>query len=471
MQTESIEKLRHIIALSDLPDDHLRWLAERFEYAEYEDGAQIVKKGDPADVMWFILDGRFDFYMDVNGTQVYYYNFQNDSVTGGTGGLLPYSRMKDSPGYAYAVGKVKRYALHKKYFQELEQLNPGFVQRLIGYMTERARSFATTQMQLEKVSALGRLSAGIAHELNNPASAINRISSELTMRLNLNYELTEKLLRHNISAEYIQSLRRMVAAKPLDADNKLSAMQRVEREDEITAWLEHHGLPGNLKVIEPFADAGVTREDLDAIRGNEIKDALTDLLLWFENLLSSQRILRDLGEASTRISNLVGAIKSHVHMDRTNELQPTDIHKDIENTLTLLGHKLRNKQIAVIKRFCDNLPAVPAYIGELNQVWTNVIDNAIYALDKNGELTVETSCDSKSVNVKIIDNGTGIPPEIVSRIFDPFFTTKKVGEGTGIGLDLVNRIIKRHSGEIKVTSKPGRTEFLICLPITQHRQS
>ena len=344
MQTESTEKLRHIIALSDLPDEHLQWLAERLEYAEYEDGAQIVKKGDPADFMWFIIDGRFDFYMDVNGQQVYYYNFQNDSVTGGTGGLLPYSRMKASPGYAYAVGKVKRYALHKKYFQELEQLNPEFVQRLIGYMTERARSFATTQMQLEKVSALGRLSAGIAHELNNPASAINRISSELAMHLNLNYELTEKLLRHNVSAEDIQSLRHMVAAKPVDAANRLSPLQRVEREDEIAAWLEHHGLPGNLKVIEPFADAGVTRDDLDAIRGSKTKDALTDVLLWFENLLSSQRILRDLGEASARISNLVGAIKSHVQMDRTNELQPTDIHKDIENTLTLLGHKLRDKE-------------------------------------------------------------------------------------------------------------------------------
>ncbi|HTR81750.1 MAG TPA: ATP-binding protein [Bacteroidota bacterium] len=471
MQTETTEKLKRIIALSDLPDEHLQWLAERVEYAEYEDGTQIVKIGEPADVMWFVLEGRVDFYMDVNGQQVYYYTFRNDAVTGGVGGLIPYSRMKSSPGYAYAVGTTGRFALHKKYFQELEQLNPAFVQRLIGYMTERARTFATTQMQHEKVSALGRLSAGIAHELNNPASAINRISSELTMRLNLNYELTEKLLRHNIGAEHIENLRNKVAAKHLDANKKLSALQRMEREDEIAAWLEHHGLPGNLKVIEPFADAGFTKEDLDAIRGSETKEALVDVLLWFENLLSSQKILRDLGEASARISHLVGAIKSHVQMDRTNELQPTDIHKDIENTLTLLGYKLRDKAIVVKKNFCDNLPPVPAYIGELNQVWTNVIDNAIYALGKNGELTIETVCDSKNVNVKIIDNGTGIPPEIVSRIFDPFFTTKKVGEGTGIGLDLVNRIIKRHSGEIKVNSRPGRTEFLICLPLTQQSQS
>ena len=469
MQNDTIEQLRRIITLSDLPDAHLQWLAERMEYAEYEDGVLIVNKGEPADWMWFVLEGKVDFYMDVHGQQVYYYNFQNDHVTGGAGGLLPYSRMKSSPGYAYAVGLVKRFALHKKYFQELEQLNPALVQRLIGYMTERARSFATTQMQLEKVSALGRLSAGIAHELNNPASAINRISSELTTRLNLNYELTEKLLHHKIGAERIQSLRRKAATLHQNAEKRLSALQRMEREDEITAWLSEHGLPGKLGVAEPFADAGFTGGDLDAIAGDESTEALADIIRWFENLLSSQRILRDLGEASSRISNLVGAIKSHVQMDRTNELQPTDIHKDIENTLTLLGYKLRDKHVAVKKNFCDNLPPVPAYIGELNQVWTNIIDNAIYALGKDGELTIETICDPRNVTVKVIDNGPGIPPEIISRIFDPFFTTKKVGEGTGIGLDLVNRIIKRHSGTITVNSKPGRTEFLISLPLTEQR--
>jgi len=154
-------------------------------------------------------------------------------------------------------------------------------------------------------------------------------------------------------------------------------------------------------------------------------------------------------------------------MDRTNELQPTNIQKDIENTLTLLGHKLREKNITVKKTFCENFPMVQAYVGELNQVWTNIIDNAIYAVENSGEIIIETSCDDTNVNVKIIDNGAGIPPEILSRIFDPFFTTKKVGDGTGIGLDLVNRIIKRHKGEVKVNSQPGRTEFAICIPRMQ----
>jgi signal transduction histidine kinase len=368
---------------------------------------------------------------------------------------------------------VKRFALHKKYFQELEQLNPDFIQRLIGYMTERARAFATTQLQHEKVNALGNLAAGIAHELNNPASAIDRISSELEKRLIRNYSLTEKLLRHQISAEHIQSIRSMVEAKENDPANriKLSPLQRMEKEDEITDWLEEQGLLGNHIAGETFAEAGFTGNDLEMIRGNVGKEPFIHVLHWLENLLSSQRILKDLGDASGRISNLVGAIKSHVHMDRTHELQPTNIHTDIENTLTLLGFKLRDKNIEVKKKFCNDMPVVPAYVGELNQVWTNLIDNAIFAMPKNGELTIETSCNPKNVKVCIIDNGGGIPKEIMSRIFDPFFTTKKVGEGTGIGLDIVDRIVKRHNGEIKVNSESGRTEFAVCIPLVQSGSS
>lgn len=467
MQSIPITDLKKIIALSDLPDELLQWLSERVEYHEYEDGAVMIKKGDPADVMWFISEGGFDFFMDVNGQQVYYYKFQNDKVTGGVGGLLPYSRMKESPGYAYAIGKTKRYSLHKKYFQELEQLNPAFIQRLIGYMTERARTFATTQLQHEKVSALGKLAAGIAHEMNNPASAINRISSELSARLKENFELTEQLLKHKVTSENIQSIRVRIEEKRTADSKKLSPLDRVQLEDDISDWFDKNLHTGNSLAGDAFVDAGITEEDLENIKNEVGNDVLIHVFKWVENLLISQRVIKDLEEASARITNLVNAIKSHVHMDQMNELQPTDIHNDIENTLTLMGYKIREKNIKVKKEYCENLAKVNAYVGELNQVWTNLIDNAIYALPKNGELKIETICDSKNVNVKIIDNGTGIPREIISRIFDPFFTTKKVGEGTGIGLDLVKRIINHHNGDIKVNSEPGRTEFDICIPVQE----
>lgn len=467
MTPVTIEELKTVIAVKDLPEDLLRWIMEHSEYHEYEDGTLVRKFGDPANEMYFILSGTINFYMDVNGRQVYFSTFGNDATTGGISGLLPYSRMKTSPGYAYACGTLRMLMMEKQHFPELERRSPDFIQRIVGYMTERARHFATIQLQHEKVNALGKLSAGIAHELNNPASAINRISSELAKRVALNYELTENLLAHNINAQHIQKIRELVQAKEkVKVPNaRLSARQRMENEDNIDDWLQKNGANGNRQAAETFAEAGFTEEDLEGIRNDSGKEVLMQLVHWLENLLSSQRLIKDLEDASTRISTLVTAVKSHVHMDRTNELQATNIHTDIENTLTLLGYKLREKNITVNKTYCNDLVDIPAYIGELNQVWTNIIDNAIYAVDKNGELTIETSCDKKNVKVKIIDNGTGIPKEILSRIFDPFFTTKKVGQGTGIGLDLVNRIIKRHNGEIKVDSAPGRTEFAICIPV------
>jgi len=467
MNAVSIEELKKVIAVKDLSDEQLQWILDHSEYHEYNDGALIRKFGDAVNEMYFLVEGGINFYMDVNGRQVFYSSFVNDSTSGGVSGLLPYSRMKTSPGYSYAAGKARTLMMDKKYFSELERLSPDLIQKLIGYMTERARQFATIQLQHEKVNALGKLSAGIAHELNNPASAINRISCELAKRVKLNYEMTEKLLSHGISAGQIQNVRKLVEATEKDKNTRarLSAMQRIETEDRIDDWLQKNGLNENREAAEAFAEAGFSDEDLESIRSDSGKDVLMQIINWLENLLSSQRLIKDLEEASTRISTLVTAIKSHVHMDRTNELQPTNIHNDIDNTITLLGYKLREKNITLKKTYCTDLADIPAYVGELNQVWTNIIDNAIYAVDENGELIIETSCDSKNVKVKIIDNGSGIPKEIMSKIFDPFFTTKKVGQGTGIGLDLVNRIVKHHNGEIKVESAPGRTEFAVCIPI------
>jgi signal transduction histidine kinase len=472
MQPVKIEDLKNVIALSDLPDEHLQWILDHSEYHEYADGEIIGQYGQPAEVMWFSLAGKVSFYMYINGRQVYYFTFENNNVTGGVGGLMPYSRMKTYPGYSYALGEVKMLRMNKQYFTELELLNPEFIQKLIGYMTERAKAFATTKLQHEKVSALGNLAAGIAHEMNNPAAAISGIADELEKRLNRNYELTKKLLECDMTAAHLENIHSLVKKKEnnLGVTNKRTTLQRMEDEDAIEEWLEKNGVTAR-ETAETFSEYGFSMEELEDIRTNSGTTTFTQVIPWLENLISSQKIITDLAHASGRISNLVTSIKSHVHMDRTNDLQPTNIHQDIENTLTLLGFKLREKNIEVIKLFCDNMPAVPAFVGELNQVWTNLIDNAIFALEKNGTLTVETSCDGKNITVAVIDNGCGISPEIVSRIFDPFFTTKKVGEGTGIGLDIVNRIVKDHNGEIKVTSEPGRTAFLICIPRMQKQAS
>lgn len=468
----TIQDLKKVVAMSELPDEHLQWILDRCEYEEVEDGGLVAKFGEPADKMWITLEGKVSFYMNVNGRQVFYFTFENNDVTGGVGGLMPYSRMKTIPGYAYAVGSTKIIRLHKDHFTELEHLNPDFIQKLIGYMTERAKSFATTKLQHEKVNALGNLAAGIAHELNNPAAAINRFSNELAKRLNLNYKLTESLLKCGISSENIQSIQALVAKKEIEQANKIkiSTSQRLQNEEELEDWLDKNGVTDR-QSAETFSEFGFSTAEFESLLSNLGNDVIICLVPWLENLISSKRIIEDLTDASNRIYFLVAAIKSHVHMDRTNELQLTNIHKDIENTLTLLGFKLRDKNIQLNKNFSEDMKDIPVYVGELNQVWTNLIDNAIFALPKNGNLTIDTSIDQKNVKVSIIDDGPGIPKDILSRIFDPFFTTKKVGEGTGIGLDIVSRIIKHHKGEIKVNSVPGRTEFSVILPIEEIKES
>ena len=221
MQSATIEDLKKVVALSDLPDEHLQWILEHSEYREYADGDIIAKYGDPAEIMWISWQGKVAFYMYIKGHQVHYFTFENNNVTGGVGGLMPYSRMKTYPGYSYALGEVKLLRMHKKYFAELEQLNPDFIQKLIGYMTERAKAFATTQLQHEKVNALGNLAAGIAHEMNNPAAAISGISDELANRLNRNYELTKKLLECNITAEHLQSIQALVDQKQKEPEQNI----------------------------------------------------------------------------------------------------------------------------------------------------------------------------------------------------------------------------------------------------------
>jgi len=468
MENVTTTELRNTIALKDLPEEALQWLLDHSKYEEFEDGTVIGKYGDPAEWMWFILEGSADFYMNINGRLVYYFTFENNPQTGGVGGLIPYSRMKTLPGNSYAIGRVRVISLHKNYFHELEQLNPEFIQQLIGYMTERARAFATTQLQHEKVNALGKLAAGIAHELNNPAAAINSISNELYKRLGRNYELTENLLHSNMQPELIHTIRAIVLKKEAESGqkSKLTVLQKMDAEDTLADWLENSKITDNRALAETFTEFGFSIEELENIC-SMAGDSFKIVLPWLENLLISQKNLTDLDDASNRISSLVGAIKSHVHMDRMGDLQSTNIHVDIENTLTLLGHKLREKNITVKKLFYEKMPLIPAYVSELNQVWTNIIDNAVFALEKNGILTIESCLEDDEVSVNIIDNGPGIPKEIMSRIFDPFFTTKKVGEGTGIGLDLVNRAIKHHRGKIKVTSEPGNTEFSVFLPLIQ----
>lgn len=461
-----INQLRTVIALDQLPDAHLQWILDRAYYQEFEMGDVVAKYGDAADTMWILLEGKVSFYMNKNGKHVYFFTFENTEQIGGVGGVLPYSRMKTIPGWSYAESKVKLLRLHKKHFEELEELNPAFIQRLISFMTERAKHFATKELQQEKVNALGNLAAGIAHELNNPAAAINRIASELSQRMTQHFELTARLIKQAVHPDQLEVLHQIVDSKVNKPAQtiKPSTLEKMDLEDRLNDWFDTFQYKNRL-AAETFSEHDFKVEELEGLKNKIGTEALIAALPWLENNISTQKIIRDLGIASQHITTLVTAIKSHVHMDRSTDLQPTNIHQDIENVLTLMNHKLKQKKIVVHKKFDPALPNVPAYVGELNQVWSNIIDNAIYALPSEGELKIETSHSDEFVYVSITDTGSGIPKEIINRIFEPFFTTKKMGEGTGIGLDLVKRVIEHHHGEVKVQSTPGHTKFDISIPL------
>lgn len=244
----------------------------------------------------------------------------------------------------------------------------------------------------------------------------------------------------------------------------MTLMERNSLEDELVDWLEEVDVENPYEAAESFLEMGIKAEELDEIRDQLPEEKLKGMLDWLDHMMSSKRLVKDIQEASGRIADLVGTIKSYSHMDRSKAMQSVEVEEGLKSTLGILSHKFKKKQIEVDIHLADNLPPINAFPGELNQVWTNIIDNAIDAMEPGGKLLVETKQVREFVQISIVDNGPGIPEEIATRIFEPFFTTKKQGSGTGMGLDIVKRIVDNHNGDIQVHSEPGRTEFLACFP-------
>lgn len=463
----TLEELRRVPVLEGIPDEVLEWFLHRSDVVEYADGEVTMRTGDPIDHLLFILAGSGDFHMDVKGRLVHWFTFSQDPPTLGVGGVIPYSRLVNSPGWMYARGPLRVLRLHKEHFRELEQVSPELVQRLIATMTERARYFATRKIQEEKISALGKLAAGLAHELNNPAAAIQRTVTELSKRLERNYELTAQLIESGIAADEVRRVNALVASAAEQAGGLQGGlMARMDLEDVLKERLASFGVADPEALAETLVETGVNEEGLEEMYRSVEPERFPALMRWLCNILLSSRVIHEVGEASARISALVNAIKSHVYMDRSQTRQPVTVHQGLDHTLTILNHKLRKKNIQVERSFEPSLPDLLGYGGELNQVWTNLIDNAIDAMGQEGRLRVTTCREGEAVRVTIADDGKGIPPEHLSQIFDPFFTTKQQGEGTGIGLDIVRQVVDHHHGEVRVSSVPGKTEFHVILPLS-----
>lgn len=464
MQTVTKEWLQSIEALKDVPQEQLQWLIEHSRHYELNEEEFLFKIGEPITGTHIIVSGRIRLFIhQSNGIRNIGF-FEQGHITG----YLPFSRglISNVNGVVIEHLQVMTYPVEK--MKELINQHFELTQALVHVMTSRVRDFTALQQQNEKMMALGKLSAGLAHELNNPAAAIVRGSASLLKHLQLAPETFKKVISIKMTNEQVDTVNdKMFEVLARKEKPILTLMQRTSLEDDLTDCFEEHEVENATEMAENFIEFGFTCADVDMIADTVPPQHLSPVLNWINNNLVTEKMVQDIQEASSRISGLVGAVKNFTHMDRGSEKEFSDIHSGITNTLTMLAYKLKKGNIELVENYDTTLPPVKVYIGELNQVWTNLIDNALDAMESSGKgkLEIKTKRDGVFVEVSITDNGAGIPDEIKNRIFDPFFTTKEIGKGTGLGLDVVSRIIRQHNGTIKVNSIAGSTTFTICFPI------
>lgn len=418
------DELQQLALFADDPREAIEWIAERMTVRELPAGTVFVEAGDPVSEFLVILDGEIHHSRPEDK-----YGSVFVRRTGQALGVLPFSRMKISRGRGRAVLNTRLGAMDARHLRELVYRAPCVAQKLVSEMTDRTRESTQMDEQAAKLQALGKLSAGLAHELNNPAAAVGRSAARL---------------------------RELWGDAPVAVE--LDALERADREEEMEEWLRARGMDEGL--AGGLVEAGVSPEGMSeeqlrrVVRDREI-GALT----------------REIEEAAGRISELIHAVKSYTYMDQT-PTREVDVVEGLEVTLRIFQHRLK-QGVTVRKDFAEGLPEVQGNGSELNQIWTNLIDNALDAMEgvpaEAQVLEVKACGDAECVTVEITDSGPGIPAEIQGRIFDPFFTTKGVGDGTGLGLDLVRRIVRAHEGSVRVESRPGRTMFAVRLPVRRGR--
>ena len=460
------EALRGIEIFADLPEDQVQWFADNVEELHLSPGDVLFRKGEPADYMAVYLEGEVHAYRDDQNHDSYVYVARAGDPATQVSGLLPFSRMKDWSATGRAVTNMRVLLFPRRLFPEMLQRLPILVERLVGLMSDRVREVTAADQQRDKLMALGKLSAGLAHELNNPAAGATRAANDLIATLAELRAADLNLCMHAITDEQHATIRAFenAAIEHTNTATQLNSLEQSDREDLVANWLEAHGIDDPWKFTNNLVEAGIDSTALEQMLGTVQADTIADVLARVNAQLAAAKLASEIKTSTARISELVGAIKEYSYMDQAS-VQDVDVHKGLESTLLILKYKLRNRNIVVAREYAESLPRIKAYGSELNQVWTNLIANAIDAMSEGGTLKVRTKKEPTDILVEIRDNGSGIPENVRSRIFEPFFTTKSVGEGTGLGLDTVARIVRKHHGNVRFESKPGDTCFQVRLPV------
>jgi len=458
------EELLQLPLFADERLEAVEWIAGQMEVRRFEAGDVFVREGDPASEFQVILEGEIHFRRDGDRSANVFIVPAGQAI-----GVLPFSRMKAWSARGWAVQATRIGAMNASHLRELVYRAPALAQRLVSEMTDRARTFTRMEESSNRLLALGKLAAGLAHELNNPASAAVRSSARLREVLTERYKHVMALRGEVLPerAREIMSDLTQAITECLTTPGAMDALEQADLESDLADWLEAVGVPGEL--ASGLVDARVTVAQLRPLASLVSTEILA---LGLRILVADHEIFcltRELEEASRRISDLVQAVKTYSYMDQS-PVAEVDVEQGIDVTLRMFQHQLKHG-VQVTRQFDENLPRIRANGSALNQIWTNLIDNALDAMEslppkQPKALRVKTCVERDGILVEITDNGPGIPTEVQSRIFEPFFTTKPVGEGTGLGLDIVQRIIRNHKGSIRVESNPGRTAFQVRLPFS-----
>lgn len=454
------QRLARIPVFEGVPEGDLQWFASQLAVISLESGDVVTREEEIADRLIIILEGEIRGTREGDGKDSRTYTAQAGMVTG----KLPFSRMHTFPLTTRALVPTTVAMLNEDRFPEMLQRMPELAGKLVSVLADRVRESTRAEQQGEKLMALGKLSAGLAHELNNPASAARRAAENLRESL---YSLRTAAVQIELR-DLAPEQRRHIAELELSWDEKshnasMDTLDRSDREQELGEFLEQRGVERAWTLAPDLVDAGCDRAVLDDLAARFGGEAFGDVVTRLSGSFTVSRLSKEIESSTARISELVRAIKEYSYMDQMPE-QQIDVHDGIENTLIMLRNRLKHG-INVMREYDREAPRICAHGSELNMVWTNLIENAIDAMDGKGELRVRTSREPTEVLVEIRDSGPGIPAGIRDRIFDPFFTTKPVGKGTGLGLDTVYRIVRKHRGTVSVESQPGDTRFQVRLPV------